>query len=444
MSEPHRAGWPPLRTAFWVLLTLAAVAIFGAKFLGYFRPSSRAIVDFSQEWLSAKNYWAGLPVYSDQKESLRQHLNLNVDATEVRIRYSAHPPVAVLPALPLAGLGYEDAMLAWNLATFALFLVAVALVVRELRVPFCGLSLLPATVILLAAYPVAHQLVQGQLNFLLAFLLVLGWVADRRDRQVPAGVAVGVAAAIKLIPLFLLVYFVAARRWRAVIGLAVAFVGLNLAAAGLFGLDAFRFYVAQVLPQVSEEFASYHANASISGFWARLFAPRPEVRLIPLADAPWLATLITNLLRGVVVAVAGWVAWRADSVEGRDKAFAVATVAMLLVSPLTWAHYFVLLLLPLGLVWMRTPGVWPRVFMWVVFLVLMLPDRIGTILVMGVQGADRFRWTEDRVLTPCEGLAMIPLPHYALVGLFLLTVLAPKARPPGGGPRAVEPGAGGT
>lgn len=438
MSRPERAGWPPLRITFWVLVTLAVVAVFGVKFVRSFRPPPNLVVDFAQEWLSAKNYWAGMPVYADQKETLRQHLDLTLVKTELIIRHNAHPPVAVLLTLPFGKLGYEDAMTVWNVATFALFLVAVALVVRELRMPFAALSLLPATAIVVGCFPVFFQLAEGQLNCLLAFLLTLGWVADRRDRQVLAGACVGAAAAIKLIPLFLLVYFVAARRWRAAIALIATFVALNGAAAAVLGLDAFRFYITEVVPGVADRFQTSTRNSSIAGFWRRLFDPHPEVRMIALAHQPLAAKAIGYALNAVVVAAAAWVAWRADSVVSRDKAFAVAVVAMLLVAPLTWAHYFLLLVLPLCLVWMRTRGVLPRILMWVVFLVLLLPDNIGALAALGRQEGRKVGTDEQRLISGPEGLYTVSLPHYALVGLFLLTLLAPRGQPAVDQPRVAS------
>jgi alpha-1,2-mannosyltransferase len=438
MIAPERAGWPPLRTAFWVLVTLAVLVVFGTNFVRSFRPrvgiEKVHIVDFAQEWLSAKNYEARLPVYSDQQEALRRYLDVTRLDSELIIRYNAHPPVAVLLTLPLGKLSYPDAMLVWNLATFVLFLVAVALVVRELRMPFTGLSLLPATALIVGGFPVFFQVAEGQLNCLLAFLLTVGWVADRRGFQAAAGVAVGAAAAIKLTPLFLLVYFVAARRWRGAVALVAAFLALNGAAVAVLGIDAFRFYVTDVVPSVAERFQTSSRNSAIAGFWLRLFAPHPEVRMLALAREPLVATIVAGILRAIVVVLTTWLTWRADSVESRDRAFAVALVAMLLVAPLTWAHYFLLLLLPVGLVWMRTPGVLPRLFMWLVFVVLLLPDNIGVIAALGWKEGKLVGTEEQRMLTGVEGLYTVSLPHYALEGLFLLTLLAPRTEPvPGSG-----------
>jgi len=432
MSEPLR--WPPLRIVFWTLMTLVVMAINGPNLVKKFRPDLLLVVDFAQEWLSARNYWIGLPIYSDQKETLRLHLDLTMPKDDPVIRYNAHPPVAVLLAVPFGKLDYPDAMLVWNLATFALFLVAVVLVIRELKMPFTVWSLLPTTAIIIGSYPVYFQIAEGQLNCLLVFLLVVGWVADRRDQQVWAGIAVGAAGAIKLFPLFLLVYFVLARRWLAIVALGITFLVLNAAAAIVLGTDTFHFYITYVVPSVAERFETSIANSSISGFWLRFFSSHPDTGVLPLVHEPLLALVAANVLRAVVVLITAWVTWRTDSVSSRDHAFAVALIAMLLVSPITWPHYFVLLVLPACLIWMRIKGRVLRVLMWLVFLILLLPDRVGLYIVRGLEQGVLIGTTDQIPPIPAiEGLYTVALQHYALVGLFLLT-LRVVAKPSGAQP----------
>src|SRR5262249_3355708 len=159
----------------------------------------------------------------------------------------AHPPAAVALALPLGKLEYRDAHLVWNLITFPLFLVSLGLIVRELRFPLRVWSIFPAVVLLLLCNPVTAPIGQGQLNFPILFLVTLAWVADRHDRPGWAGVALGVATALKLYPVFLFAYILFARRWRAIFTGALAFLAMNGAALAILGVDAFRTYREQVL-----------------------------------------------------------------------------------------------------------------------------------------------------------------------------------------------------
>jgi hypothetical protein len=92
------------------------------------------------------------------------------------------------------------------------------------------------------------------------------------------------------------------------------------------------------------------ANASLPGFWSTMFVGMRD--LTPaLVAAPGAAT-IGKIASGLVLAtVCGWKAWIADDLRSRDLAFAACTVGMLLASPLTWGHSFVILIGPVLILW---------------------------------------------------------------------------------------------
>jgi len=278
---------------------------------------------------------------------------------------------------------------------------------------------------------------QGQLNCLLAAVVAAAWLADRRGRPVLAGVAVGLAGALKLYPLFLLVYFVCARRWGALAAAVAGFLAANGLAAVLFGADAYRTYLASVLPEVAGGFDAACGNMSLTGFWLRLAGT------VPLRD--WIGTdLVRPVGRGfawaaslaVTLAVAG-ACRHAATREARDRAYALAVVGMLLVSPITWAHYWLLLLVPLGLVWARTPP-GPRLWLLgVVVTLLWLPANFAAQVWLGREAATRFDEAHHSRITAAEDLSIVSVPHYALLGLFFLVLRTPYA-PPGVAPRSEE------
>ena len=122
------------------------------------------------------------------------------------MKYNAHPPFAVLVAVPFSTLEYRYAHLVWNLVTFGCFLAAVAVVVRVLEIPFPWPAVFPA-IILLLGNPVLIQIYQGQLNFALGTLVIAAWATDRADRPKLAGIAIGLAGARQTVPAFLACLF---------------------------------------------------------------------------------------------------------------------------------------------------------------------------------------------------------------------------------------------
>ena len=263
------------------------------------------------------------------------------------IAYNAHPPTSVLLALPVTGLDLPDAVLAWNLVTLAALLASLAIVATGL--PELKDLFLPVGVLLPFCLPIYGNFQQGQLTFILVLLVTSAWALDRSGRPGAAGLMIGAAASIKLFPAYLVVYFAARGRWRAVFGAAAAFAALNLAAAAVLGREACADYVRIVLPSM-EKFQSYGFNLSFSGFLHKLFDPASERGWIaPLWYSPAAArygALLSGLLATALVI---WASRRAGTRDQRDLAFAIAATAMLLVSPITWDYSLPLLLLPFAI-----------------------------------------------------------------------------------------------
>jgi hypothetical protein len=70
----------------------------------------------------------------------------------------------------------------------------------------------------------------------------------------------------------------------------------------------------------------------------------------PLVVAPQLAAWLTRLANLIALVVLARQSWRMPATRrGDDLTYAAVCVAMLLISPLTWQHTFMLLILPFGL-----------------------------------------------------------------------------------------------
>jgi hypothetical protein len=200
-------------------------------------------------------------------------------------------------------------------------------------------------------------MVHGNLNLLLLALLTGTWAADRAGRPGWAGTALGVAAALKLFPAFLAVYFLARREWKVLKVAAATFAALTLLTAAILGTEAYRTYLGEVLPRTAERYRTAWFNLSLAGLWAKLFDPQAGDRgmhVIPLLASRFLAHVAFAASAILVAAVVARRAARARSRSAADLAFGLALLGMLLVSPITWEHYL-LLPLPLAVLWQRLP-----------------------------------------------------------------------------------------
>lgn len=418
----------------WVQLVVAAVALaigawlYGPYMLTHLTPPDGRKADFVQEWLSARNFFTGHPIYEPQSISAVRHGVADEPGTPFFLPYNAHPPGSVLLALPFAGLNYRDAHLAWNLVAIPLFLLAVGLACWELCRPFRWWHLVPAAAVLVWAEPVRATIIYGQLNFILALLLTLGWVFDRRGKEIPAGVCVGLAAGLKLFPAVAFAYFLFAGRWRGLIAGVLIAVAVNGVAAAVFGVGAFQDYVREVLPSLKAWEASW-PNDSLNGLWVRAADPPsqqagPEAFRNPLAAKGGYAVSAAVVLAGVV-----WAAWRSRKEGDPDLGWAAAVLVLPLVSPVAWQHYYTVCVVPLAVLAARLGG-WQRYLGWVAVAGLVVKD----IFYCKVLVSDaHFQQKSEAMpffmpLDPWENLLGTGVITYCGLALFALAVTLPERR----------------
>ncbi len=242
--------------------------------------------------------------------------------TPAKLR-NLNPPLLSVLLAPFALL---DALTAYRLFTVLTLLVvvgAVLAVARELRLS----RTVTAAVVLavLASSPLHGTLLLGQIYGLLLVGLVAGWVAHRRGHPLLAMALVGTVVALKpsLAPLLLLP--VALRRWRPALAAWGAAAGASLlgvlVAGPATGLQWLRIGLTEPVPDTAD-------NASLPGVAVRLGLPSAvgtALGLVVLA-----VTLAVLHRRRAQVDVTGTAPW-------------AVLAAGLLLSPIAWHNYLMLL-----------------------------------------------------------------------------------------------------
>lgn len=358
MDAPRRPLWDPfvglpaLRPWIWIALAAVAVATQGASFLASLRPPADEGNDFFQEWAAARNWLDGHPIYEPFSATVARYMGH--DQADVPIFYNAHPPTTVWFALPVAGLSYPDAGLVWNLAMLAVLVAGVVLVCRELDIRLAWWGWAPLVVVVLLYNPLRQHFGLGQINLLMMLGIVLAWRAERHGRDVWAGVWIGLAAGVKLLPLFLLVIAALRGRWRIVLGGAAAFAAWCGLTWLLVGSGPFLDYGRVVVPTLNASARSLWLNCSLPSLWAKLFDPNPADRIVPLLDAPALAAALRwASTLGLVAALV--LVLRRKPVRTTPYDLGLTLTTMLLVSPVCYDTYVVILLPALFLAWRELP-----------------------------------------------------------------------------------------
>jgi alpha-1,2-mannosyltransferase len=258
-----------------------------------------------------------------------------------------YPPFAGLVMWPLAAVPTGPLQLVWTLATVAI----VVTLAWSLRTPRWPAPLL--AVILLLSAPVSSNLRYGQVSIGIAALVLLDLLFLRRSRY--QGVATGIAAAIKLTPLMFLVLLWCAGRRRPATVAGFTFAACAAVAVLVLPGDSLRFWGTEMWHVSRLGYIDSVGNQSLNGALIRLGIGNPE------------RFLITAPLAGAVAVVA---LRRAADAAGRDQWLAAAVIAgaaSVVVSPVSWTHHQIWLvlaaLLPVGRWW------WPAT----VLAVMLLP-----------------------------------------------------------------------
>jgi alpha-1,2-mannosyltransferase len=290
-----------------------------APLLLYARVISAAppLLDFQVFWGAGRDVLAGRSPYPP--------LEAAALASEHAFVY---PAPAALAMVPWALLPYPVAETRFALGLLAA--VAATLAVLGIRDWRCyGAAFLWV--------PVLNASLVGAVGPLLALGVALAWRYRGSVVKTAALVAAVVVAKVFLWPL--VVWLVATRRFRAAALAAVAATAATLVGWALLGFAGFRDYP-RLLSMLADALQDLGFSPVALGL--ALGAPPDAARGVSLAVGGLALVAIFVLARRV----------------GDRAALAAALVSALLLSPIVWPHYFVLLLVPLALARPRLDPVW--------------------------------------------------------------------------------------
>jgi alpha-1,2-mannosyltransferase len=245
-----------------------------------------------------------------------------------------YPPSTALLFAPLAGLPLR-------VAQVAMLVLAIVCVLAALRL--LGVTDWRCYGVAVMSAPAVNSLALGAVTPMLLLGVAAGW--RYRERPGISGLAVGLTTLGKLFLWPVGVWLLATRRLRATLVAVAVAAGLVLIGWAVIGFAGFRSY-----PHLLRVLARAEEGTSYS-----------PVALFGLSGSA--AGLLTLLLAVLVILGVCLAARGAD----RDRrSLALAVIGSLLATPIVWLHYFLLLLVPIGLYRPRLSPLWfAPVLLWV-------------------------------------------------------------------------------
>jgi hypothetical protein len=294
-------------------------------------------------------------------ERLTQPVGLNLFDSYV------NPPTTAILLVPLSLLPFPVASLAFLLLSDGLYLGSILLLLRALATPLASGPGVFALVCTLSFSPFLVSLFLGQMDAVIIFFLMLAFLAALKGRDGVAGAWIAAAAAIKVTPLVVLGFFVARRRWVALVGTLLAGAVVTFAIAVVVGRSVLIDFASRVLPAVSKGSALY-TNQSLLGSMYRFVTPPSAVTSLdpvggdhPGLRALWVCSALLLFSASVVIVRSA----RLDTPSLTVVALGVFVVVGILAGAISWNHYSAWTVLPitaLAVDWFHSRWLGGRVF----------------------------------------------------------------------------------
>jgi alpha-1,2-mannosyltransferase len=325
-TAERMAGLPSWAvTALGVLAWIAALAAVAPLVRGYLTnaPDQR-LVDLDVYRTSGLSVLQGQPLYA-------------VLTQPPQLLLFTYPPAAALFAVPLALVPWPAAQLAWVPFVYVPLAVVIwyafaPLLRRAGRLrPACFAVVFAACAYL---FPVRDEMRFGQVDLVLLAMAVADCAASRP--RWPRGALVGLATAIKLVPGVFIGYLWLSGRRRAALTAALVALACTLGAWLLLPQDSVTYWTSAVFDPGRLGSNAGTSNQSLRGLLLRAFLPGS------LPAAIWVAV-------AAAVAVAGFALVRRLARDMMEmEALAVTALVGVLISPVSWIHHYVVVVVAIG------------------------------------------------------------------------------------------------
>jgi hypothetical protein len=339
VALPNESRW--ISWAERVVL-LVLISFFSAHTLP--RAWSGLVTDFPNYYLAAQLTHDG---FDTSRMYEWQWLEREKDHRDIPIRVIGLVPITPFSTLfmwPLAALKPLAAKRIWIFLTLAL-LVPISWLLRMLT----GLNYQRIALLFALSFPLYRNVEFGQFYVVLLLLIVAACWAALRGHDALAGVLIAMAAAAKIFPVVLFVFFLRRRRWRALGAGALVGAASIILSISTFGWNVHRTYLEEILPWTlhGEAMPPYVVNASISGILHILFLSEPQWNPHPWHSSVLAFSILMPVLQMFLLAPAILLIRRDDSSPNLILLeWSALLTALLTISTIPASYNFVLMVVP--------------------------------------------------------------------------------------------------
>jgi Glycosyltransferase family 87 len=311
-----------LKQLVLIALCLVCMGLFSNIFSNIITDAfnGKSPADFPNYYFAGKRLYEGRDVYSPLDMEVKEAFGWKYDV------YPADTPILLCLTSPLSFLPYEAAW--FVLAGFSIITLTFSIQVLARELQLTRQASLVLCCLALASSPFLFLLKRNHVETVLLLLGVLGWKALRNNQHKLSGVLWGTAAALKLFPLIWLVRIPKNNTDKQILAYgASTFLALSILGCYLLGEDNSYNFFSEILP-LSSRWYGVAGNYSLMSL---------SVALLGSSSGIILGAILT------IVALIAFVFLLIKLKPNNDTIFILSTCFALLISPLSWLNYFILL-----------------------------------------------------------------------------------------------------
>lgn len=266
-----------------------------------------------------------------------------------RLNPFVYPPFFALLLAPLSQFNYDAAWSIFFLLSHLAYFLSLALLVRlfsenqDQRLFWWGVS-----IALSACYfPLYRSFSAGQMNTFLLLAIVLAYFLAWRGKDILSGLVLGLGAAVKVAPAFLLIHFLVKGRWLVFVSGCMTILFTLCLSIGSLGLPIHLDFLEETLQmgygsstwsQFGQHFHVEPHNQAPSAVWYRLFTHNESTQGI--IHAPGLAKILSIATALLLVGGLLLITKRMNRTCALWE-YSLWIAGMLMIPSLFWDHYLV-------------------------------------------------------------------------------------------------------
>lgn len=346
-------------------------------------------LDFNVYYACAVAVRRGIDPYAIDLRLFTRQLNL----APALFEHPGDTPTFILAIEPLARFSAHTAYAIWTLAS----LLCVAASLFMLFGPSSRLERRTAILFSLGVLgftPLALNLAFAQCQTFLMFGVMLFYCLLQRGRDRWAGGLMVLLGLLRAFPFALGGHLLAHRKWQSIVFSAITFGAGVAVTIMLLGWDAVELFLREVGIVGGNGWLSLTPLAEVSGFNVSLnaFVERPLMFLFGLHLSPSARMIHRAIVVTADIAVLA-ATFRATAAASIERSLSLWIASMLIIAPLVWLYYLLLLVIPFGLIAVAAAHgqtgarVWRLALRSYCLILLTTP-----MLALGTFGLLRFKW----------------------------------------------------